>query len=157
MRTMQAMIGLPLVSVETGYEIGQISDGYMKNGRMVGFMVKKNHALLHHHGFLPFESIQHIGEQAIMVQDISKVEKLLEEHKHYDPIWTSRKKFRGKPVLSTEGEMLGLAEDVYFSMEVGTIVGYEVTDGWLSDIKEGRKVVKGHDLLLCKERAILSL
>ncbi len=157
LRTMQRMIGLPIVSMATGKEIGQICDGCMCDGRIAGFIIKRNHALLHHHGFLPFEAIQHLGEQAVMIDEDTKVENVADTHKQYDPICTSRKKFKGKPVLSSEGDMLGLAEDVYFSMEVGTIIGYEVTDGWLSDIKEGRKVVKGHDLLLCKERAILSL
>jgi uncharacterized protein YrrD len=48
----------------------------------------------------------------------------------------------GKMVMSSEGEKLGLVEDVYFMEELGTIVGYECTDGFFSDIKEGKRVVK---------------
>lgn len=39
--------------------------------------------------------------------------------------------------MSNEGKKLGLLEDVYFMEEVGTIVGYELTDGFFSDITEG--------------------
>ncbi len=41
-----------------------------------------------------------------------------------------------------EGEKLGIVEDVYFQEELGTIVGYECTDGFFSDLKEGKRVVK---------------
>ncbi|MCD8501427.1 MAG: hypothetical protein LRY71_06700 [Bacillaceae bacterium] len=33
-------------------------------------------------------------------------------------------------------------EDVYFDEDSGTIVGYEVTDGLIADIKEGKKLIK---------------
>ncbi len=32
-------------------------------------------------------------------------------------------------------------EDVYFHEEKGTIVGYELTDGFFSDVTQGRKVL----------------
>ena len=45
-------------------------------------------------------------------------------------------------MISKEGERLGLLEDVYFLEEVGTIVGYELSDGFFSDIMEGKRVIK---------------
>ncbi len=65
LRTMQGVIGLPIVSMANGKEIGQICDGCMCDGRIVGFMIKRNHALLHHHGFLPFEAIQHLANKPL--------------------------------------------------------------------------------------------
>ncbi|MFK4997612.1 PRC-barrel domain-containing protein [Bacillus sp. N9] len=44
--------------------------------------------------------------------------------------------------LSNEGKQLGLLDDVYFLEEVGTIVGYELTDGFFSDITEGKRVIR---------------
>ena len=45
-------------------------------------------------------------------------------------------------MMTKEGERLGILEDVYFMEEVGTIVGYELSDGFFSDIMEGKRVVK---------------
>ena len=45
-------------------------------------------------------------------------------------------------MISEEGEPLGFLKDVYFQEEVGTIVGYEITDGFFSDITEGKQVIK---------------
>jgi uncharacterized protein YrrD len=60
-------------------------------------------------------------------------------------------------LLTAEGEKLGLLEDVYFLEEVGTIVGYEVTEGLVADLVEGRRVVKSNSkLTIASGRAILT-
>lgn len=156
LRTMQALIGLPVLTISNGDQLGHVSDGLMDGNIVVGLLIKPQR-LLAHHLFLPVEQIEQSGSSAIMVKHAAVLQVFSEVHKQLYPICTSRKRFKGKPVLSDEGNLLGLAEDVYFEMEMGTIIGYEVTDGWLADIKEGRKVIKGHDLLMKKERAILSL
>ena len=45
-------------------------------------------------------------------------------------------------MISKEGERLGFLEDVYFMEEVGTIIGYELSDGFFSDIMEGKRVIR---------------
>lgn len=156
LRTMQALIGLPIITTADGEELGHVIDGLMDGNTVVGLLVKP-HRLLAHHLFLPVEQIAQSGSSAVMVKNSTVLQAYSDRHKQLYPICTSRKKLKGKPVLSDEGELLGLAEDVYFEMELGTIIGYEVTDGWLADLKEGRQVIKGHDLIIKKERAILSL
>ena len=44
--------------------------------------------------------------------------------------------------MTAEGERLGFLEDVYFLEEVGTIIGYEISDGFFSDMMEGKRVIK---------------
>ena len=51
----------------------------------------------------------------------------------------------GKSLFTKEGEQLGLLEDVYFLEEVGTIVGYKCSDGFFSDILEGKRVVESDE------------
>ena len=44
------------------------------------------------------------------------------------------------PVVTVHGEQLGRVSDVYFDDLQGTqIVGYELTDGFIADMMEGRK------------------
>jgi uncharacterized protein YrrD len=44
-------------------------------------------------------------------------------------------------MISKSGESLGLLQDVYFHEELGTIVGYEITDGFFSDITDGKQII----------------
>ena len=53
----------------------------------------------------------------------------------------------GRMMISEEGERLGFLEDVYFMEEVGTIIGYEISDGFFSDIMEGKRVIKADNHL----------
>ncbi|GIN10494.1 hypothetical protein J26TS2_03610 [Shouchella clausii] len=156
MRTVQALIGLPVISNATGIEHGRVVDALFDGKEVVGLTVKRTH-LFAHHAFLPIGEIAHAGQEAVMIAGEQALKPVNREQKMLHPIHTGRRRFKGKPLLSEEGETLGLVEDVYFNVELGTIIGYEVTDGWLSDIKEGRKVVKGQRLVISKERAILSL
>ena len=65
---------------------------------------------------------------------------------------------KGRSVLLTSGYELGVIENVYFMEEMGTIIGYELSDGWIDDLMEGRKVLKaseplvwGQDVLIAKK------
>ncbi|WP_235680152.1 PRC-barrel domain-containing protein [Paenibacillus albicereus] len=63
------------------------------------------------------------------------------------------------PVVTAEGEQLGRVSDVYFDPNVGTqVVGFELTDGFVSDLKDGRRWLRAPrdpDVFLLGEDAIV--
>jgi uncharacterized protein YrrD len=63
------------------------------------------------------------------------------------------------PVYTKEGQYLGEVADVYFKKSKGTqVVGYELTDGFLSDLAGGRRrlfLPEGPDEVTLGEDAIL--
>ncbi|UUZ89394.1 PRC-barrel domain-containing protein [Paenibacillus sp. P25] len=47
---------------------------------------------------------------------------------------------KGLPVITVNGQQLGVIEDVYLETNWGKqVIGYELTEGFISDLKEGRK------------------
>ncbi|MNI52018.1 PRC-barrel domain protein [compost metagenome] len=49
-------------------------------------------------------------------------------------------KLKELPVLTADGVTIGYVTDVYFDQEMGnTITGIEISDGFISDLMEGRK------------------
>jgi uncharacterized protein YrrD len=47
---------------------------------------------------------------------------------------------KGTPIITVEGHQLGMVEDVYLQQDLGKqIVGFELSEGFLSDIRDGRK------------------
>ena len=92
-----------------------------------------------------------------MIQDV-KDASIYHKKKTEHHLKQGKEKLSGRPLLTSEGEKLGLVEDVYFMEELGTIVGYEVTEGLIADIKEGRKVVKTeHPLTIGKDILVIQL
>ena len=80
------------------------------------------------------------GVDGVMIEDRKQLEPLIETFDNYT--FETGQPLLGKALMTKEGQRLGILEDVYFLEEVGTIVGYECSDGFFSDIIEGKRVVK---------------
>lgn len=153
LRTFTELRGLPVVDLEDGYIAGYVCDACLdKNGRFTGL-------LLHEKGFLkkgrivPSESICTIGKDGIMMKGRSTLKSLSEFREAY--FLTSRRRIQYKEVFSAEGEKLGLLADVYFSEHLGTIVAYELTDGFFADMMEGKKKLDPPGTLTISKDAIV--
>lgn len=62
----------------------------------------------------------------------------------------------GKPMVTYNGENIGLLEDVYIQENLGTIVGYEVSDGFFADISEGRKVLENTSISIGEDTIVVN-
>lgn len=140
MRTFTNVYGQSVFDLGTGQELGKIEDLYIdhKTGKIIGLVIDKK-GWFNQDMLLPIESIKQFGTDGIM---ISSKNVLKPFRKGSVSFAEGKKRLKGKPLLTAEGEKLGLVEDVYFMEEMGNIVGYEVTEGLIADIKEGKKVVK---------------
>lgn len=155
LRTFSLVKGLPVYELKSGVILGEVSDlSISSSGNVQGLLIKKN-ALFTKNQFVNIHNIVSFGWDGIMVQDEQVLEPIQQP-----PEFTleHHKSLTGKMVMSTEGERLGLVEDVYFMEELGTIVGYECTDGFFSDIKEGKRVVKtNHPPAIGKDTIIVNV
>ncbi|WP_088102598.1 PRC-barrel domain-containing protein [Halalkalibacter urbisdiaboli] len=158
MRTFSTIEGLPVIDLSSGNECGHVLDLLFSGQEVIGFVIDQK-GWFNHHLFLPISAVSSFGNDGVMVEERKVLHPYKKEYKEEAfPLKLGKRKFQGKPLLTTEGEKIGLVEDVYFSEEVGTIIGYEVTDGLLADIVEGRKVVKSKgQLTIGEDRAILSI
>ncbi|OIJ21986.1 hypothetical protein BKP45_04735 [Anaerobacillus alkalidiazotrophicus] len=154
MRTFSVLNGLSVISLTTGEEIGKIIDLLFFETKVKGVMVDKK-GWLNRHLFVPIEEIYAIGKDALTIKD---VESLLIYDKKKFPFYTLHNGVNhigGKPLMTAEGETVGLVEDVYFNEKLGNIVGYEVTDGLIADIKEGKQVLKTNSPLTIGEEVLI--
>lgn len=139
MRTFSLLKGLPIYEKRHGRKIGEVSDLNISASGMVKGLLLRKGALFKKTYQIPISDVSSFGWDGVMVEDESILKPInkLEEY-----TFESQQKLIGKAILSSEGEKLGLLEDVYFHEELGTIVGYECSDGFFSDITEGKRVVK---------------
>ncbi|MDT8861515.1 PRC-barrel domain-containing protein [Alkalihalobacillus sp. MEB130] len=156
MRTFSTVEGLPVLSISTGKECGHVVDLCYENGLVTGFLIDPK-GWFAKHLFLPVNHITSIGPDGVMVKDYYALQPLSKKEKHAFHLKHGKHRLHGTALLTAEGEKLGLLEDVYFLEEVGTIVGYEVTEGLVADLVEGRRVVKSDSkLTIAGGRAILT-
>ncbi len=139
MRTYSLLKGQPVYELAGGQKLGEVCDvSISSDGSVIGLLVKKG-AFIKKMFQVRVDKVSSFGEDGIMVKEQSALEPL-----EADPEYTfeHHQSLAGKKLLTKQGEQLGLLEDVYFMEELGTIVGYELTDGFFSDIANGKRVIK---------------
>ncbi|MCM3663892.1 PRC-barrel domain-containing protein [Mesobacillus subterraneus] len=139
MRTFSLLKGLPVYELASGQKLGEVCDmSISSNGSVVGLLVKKG-AFIKKTFQVKVSQVASFGWDGVMVKDKTALQPLETEPEY---TFEHNQSLAGKKLLSNDGEQLGLLEDVYFMEELGTIVGYELTDGFFSDITNGKRVVK---------------
>ncbi|MDQ0205433.1 PRC-barrel domain-containing protein [Alkalicoccobacillus murimartini] len=157
MRTFAVIHGLPVIETKTGNECGRVIDLLLCNNQVTGLLVDMS-GWLNRHRFVLFTNIVSVGEQAVMIRskDVLEACHPQDAYEASTSLAVGRSRLKGMELLSDTGTLLGLVEDVYFHENLGTIEGYKVTDGLLADLTKGQKMLTGHQLVVGKERAILS-
>lgn len=133
------VIGLSVFNVNSGQKLGVVKDLLFDGDWSLRGVVLEPGGFLRRGIYIPSEKILSIGEDAITVGTIDAVTSLDPSIPFHSMLGEHR--LKGKPVITMNGNELGHVEDVYFEEEVGTIIGYELTDGFLSDILDGRSIL----------------
>ncbi|MBD1381254.1 PRC-barrel domain-containing protein [Metabacillus arenae] len=135
MRTFKQIKGLPVIEYQSAKQIGRVTDLiFSQNGIIAGICV--NSGLLQKSRQYPKSSIVSIGQDCVMVDCAKSRDKFTQQNLGF----LSNHLYH-KTVFSSNGNILGLLEDVYFCEQVGTILAYELTEGFFADLTEGKKQI----------------
>jgi uncharacterized protein YrrD len=139
LRTFSLLKGLPIFELKTGAKLGEVCDLCVSsNGMVKGLLVKKG-ILIKKTYMISVQNVSSFGFDGVMIEDQKVLEPL---NVPIDYTFENKHQLLGRMMMTAEGERLGILEDVYFLEEVGTIIGYELSDGFFSDIMEGKRVIK---------------
>lgn len=146
MRKALDAIGLPILSVASGRVTGMVRDILCDAcGRTLGVVIKEAN-WMHDGMYIPFQAIHSVGQDYLTVHDDSALTPLhMLRNLETISLVTGKYKLKGKTVVTDKGERLGTIEDVYFSMNWEKLVGYELSNGWITDLTEGRKRLAAKD------------
>jgi uncharacterized protein YrrD len=134
------VIGLTVTAQESGKQLGAVVDLlFNSKQQFVGCMLE-HCGWWRHRRFLPKKEIANAGKDAVIVPHASSLVPFTKKEEAYTCFLNGEKRLKGRTVLLTNGTFLGMVENVYFSMEMGTLVGYELSNGLLNDLRDGRKL-----------------
>ncbi|MED1204737.1 PRC-barrel domain-containing protein [Heyndrickxia acidicola] len=138
MRTFSLLKGMQVLDCN-GETQGAICDICISDsGKLNSFLLKTN-SFFGKLYRLPVEKVVSYGESSLSIGSLKDLERFKSGKDEYTMVHC--RPLLLKMAVSPGGEQLGLLEDVYFLEGLGTIVGYELTDGFFSDITEGKKVI----------------
>lgn len=151
MRRTREIVGLPVLDIKTGEQIGWVQDLAFdaESNRVTGVLLEGGH-FFHPKKGIPRQAVAFMGKDALTVSTVQ-----LEEIK--GTLWSQKV---GNHVYSEEGAARGRVEDVFLDDSGERIVGYEVSDGFLADLFQGRGtilqqhvIVDGEDVLVVDDQA----
>lgn len=155
LRSSHDVLGLPIYATSSGKQVGRVRDMlFDRRQRLFGLLVEGK-GWTKRRSYIPVDCIAMIGLDAVTVDNEAVVQPLMAEHEDMIGVYSGKRKLKGLPVLTATGSELGRLENVYFLEEMGTIIGYELTDGLLADLREGRKALRTTERLTWGDDALI--
>lgn len=156
MRKALDLIGLPVMDVSTGKKLGTVKDFGLNEDWKVSLVVLETKSWLADTKYIFVSDVLAFGKDAVTVSHSGVVRLAEEEVPPHSVILIGQSPLRGLPVMTVDGQQLGRLEDVYFHEHVGTkVIGLELTEGFISDLREGRRWLPLPDEMKIGEDAII--
>ncbi|WP_123039736.1 PRC-barrel domain-containing protein [Cohnella candidum] len=135
----QSMIGLPVLT-SNGAKAGKVKDVWLDEfWSMAGIVLDSRVRLRKAFRGIRWPDIETCGEDALILKEgrsVTKMDKSLLLRSFLGGVV----RLKDMPVITVTGRQLGRISDVYFKESVGTpLIGCELTDGFLTDVLEGRR------------------
>lgn len=137
MRTFSHLKGSDVYD-RNGDLLGSVWDVSISADGKVNGLLLKTKSLTGKKMLLPMKHVT-FGKDCMIVHNKDDLKKYKENEDEYT--MSSYQPIMRKNILSAEGKQLGKLNDVYFLEELGTIIGYELTDGFFSDMTEGKQMI----------------
>ncbi|MDR3271493.1 MAG: PRC-barrel domain-containing protein [Peptococcaceae bacterium] len=131
MRRTREIIGLPVLSLHSGQRVGWVQDVIYeeKNNEITGIILE-SHFFQSAKG-IPRKEIQLIGKDALVIDS--------EELEEIPGVHVTQK--IGNHVYNQDGDERGTIQDIFLDDEARTVAGYEVSDGLIADLLQGRGMI----------------
>ncbi len=129
------LIGLKVMDIEVGEELGNIIDicfDYNQQ-QILGFKIKDKKKK---DKFIDYHQIDNLGSDMIVL----KGDNSLEDYPYDYVSLKSKQSIIGNKVITDAGEELGVIEDIILDDD-GKLLAYELSEGLIKDILDGRKEI----------------
>lgn len=158
MLQIQKLLGLPVLTMK-GAKAGTVKDFWFDEFWSVsGIVLGKRSWGRKSYKAIRWQDIAVCGEDALIIRD-KKAVVTIDKSRFLRGFLGGAVRLKDLPVYTVDGQELGRVSDVYFQETEGTpVIGYELTDGFLTDVLEGRrrllmpdgpgKVTMGKDAIL---------
>ncbi|MNI00442.1 PRC-barrel domain protein [compost metagenome] len=155
MRKATDLIGMPVIAIDTGKQVGQVKDVCMDEyWNLHGIILEVKHWFTPSR-FIAWSDLTACGDDVVTIQDESAIHELQDDAQLFALIG-GKQRLKGLPVITESGQQLGMVEDVYLESNMGRqIVGYEISEGFISDLKEGRKWLPMPEKVTIGEDAVI--
>jgi len=154
----QSLLGLP-VMLQNGKKAGEVKDVWLDEyWHLAGVALESPIWSRKRARLIGWQDVVSCGEDALMIRNGQSVVKV-DKSRILRGFLGGVVRLKDMPVYTVNGLQLGRISDVYFKADAGTtLIGFELTDGFLADILEGRRrlmLPEGPEQIAIGEDAVL--
>lgn len=156
MHRVQNTIGLPIIDSNSGRPIGKVRDMWIRpDWTMFGVLSAPPRWLLTAAKGILWDHIRSIGQDYVVVSNKREIQRAPDPKLYYG-FSQGRVKLKDLSVVTKDGDRLGMVTDVYYEPNMGNkVIGFEISDGFISDIVEGRKWFRMPETIMLGEDVIV--
>lgn len=131
------LVGMPIINLTNGETVGRVRDVYFdpESHRILG-IVMDGGGWLKGPRKICFADLTGVGEDAITIENDAVI---LKEPVDEECIVTGEGTLIGNRVMTRDGNELGIIADVIFDHSSGEITHYQLSEGIVQDLLEGRE------------------
>lgn len=156
MKRARDVIGLPVICVQTGKQVGNARDFLLSDSWEIEALLLETKHWFSEATCIKWKDVIALGADAVTIESDEVIRPLEEAPEVSKSLLSGSHKIKGLPVLTVNGQQLGILEDVYLDPEWGKkVIGYELTEGFISDLKDGRKWLPLPESVTVGEDAII--
>jgi uncharacterized protein YrrD len=135
------LIGLPVIDIVTGKRTGTVRDVLVDRSWKLRGVILYYKSWFSSARYVEWKSVCSAGHDSIMIDSRKSIKKYKDTPGVYYLSY-GKNCLKGLPLVSVEGIQMGLLEDVYFSQKMeDSIIGFELSEGLLTDLQEGRRTI----------------
>lgn len=139
MRRAKELIGLPVLTFDTGRKIREVKDILIdpEENLVLALLVDEG-GWASEAKVLPFDQIHSIGPDAVIVETERAIIPVSASRRIHAALGKDRI-IIGTRVFTEDGRDLGTVDDVFLDEKTGRVSGYEVTGGFFADTARGKR------------------
>lgn len=140
MRKIKELLGLPVLDLSTGKQVGEVKDVVIDTDKFLMVGILLSHANWFHTGKgILTEHIHSIGDDSITINNETVIvdEQEIAKAQHI----CLCDEMLGKQIVTNAGTTLGTLSDIFVDGATGTLTGYEISDSVIRDLLEGRRAM----------------
>lgn len=135
------LISLPVLDSAKGQQLCEVKGIIIDTdiiSRVLALVIEDK-TIFHPAKIIPYEKIKQINHEYLTIETENDIIKTTEDPEINDCFCKQENhRVLGKEIYASNGEKIGSIGDVLIIPETGIITGYEVTNGFVQDLIEGR-------------------
>lgn len=142
------IIGLPVIHIGEGNIIGTVRDiVFISKTKKITGLIIRTKSIVSSMKVIKAQDIVKVGKSAVLVSS----NLCMQPVKEFLSTSTSVKRYQEdiseKQIFTDGGEKIGVIQDAIFNFEAGLLEEFEISDGLVQDLMEGRKVISSKEII----------